>query len=246
MRRRAFSLVEVLVALALLVFLAGATTTFLRDLQRGRRTLLDINADLQSGSLVMDRLERDIATCVTAHAGSGGVRGNATSITVLSRASMPNVADAGDALRDIQATSLAWNDQTGALAITRYLPGASGSSTEEVSRRVERLRLRYHDGTDWRDTFDSATEKKLPVAVEVAIWFAPAGRPPVLATPEFDEEPDAGLGAAGVPMTLEDLDAMPADDMGLPIEDRVWGQPDRLRIIAVPDASVDAGEGRVQ
>jgi hypothetical protein len=236
----------VLVALALLVFLAGATTAFLRDLQSGRRVLMDVNTDLQSGSIVMDRLERDLATCVTGHGGTGGVVGNATSIKVLSRALMPGVVEAGDALRDLQATSLTWDERTGALAITRYLPGASGSSTEELSRRVERLRLRYHDGTDWRESFDSGSAKKLPVAVEVAIWFAPAGRDPVLAPVELDLD-EGALDEPGVPVSLDDLDAMFGDEeVGLPVDERVWGAPDRLRVIAVPDASVDAGEGRVQ
>lgn len=253
MRARAFTLVEVVVALTLLVLLAGGTSAFLRDLQRSRRVLLDLHGDLQAGSAVIELLERDLATCIAGNASAGpGISGREHSITVLSRGITPSLTDADDAMRDLQSSVVAWDERTGQVAVTRFTPGASGSATEVVSARVERLRLRYHDGVEWRDSFDSTRSKRLPVAVEVAVWFAPAGGAPRLApaTDPLAAESAEGSGELALPLSRDELDASFAEVQGGVSAgagaERVWGEPDRLRVIAIPDAVADQGRGRAQ
>ena len=82
------------------------------------------------------------------------------------------------------------------------------SSTTTIAN-IERVRFRAHDGEDWTSEFDSRAAKRLPSAVEVAVWFARPG------------------GGTGV-----------EEDAGAS-EMREWREPDRLRVIAVFDSSAD-------
>jgi hypothetical protein len=82
-----------------------------------------------------------------------------------------------------------------------------GPGWDTLSTRLARLRLRYHDGMQWRSEFDSAADG-LPRAVEVAMWFG--------AAPTAEPVESEGFG---VPEQRETR----------------WGRPDRLRVIAVPD-----------
>jgi hypothetical protein len=93
------------------------------------------------------------------------------------------------------------------------------------------MTVRYHDGRGWSDSFDSDEVGALPVAIEVALWFH-----------RWDWEPASGSAteAGGF-----DADAMALDD---PAEEQtnadeegigVTREPDRVRVIAIPDGGVE-------
>jgi hypothetical protein len=116
---------------------------------------------------------------------------------------------------------------------------------ETISDHVQALRLRYYDGEKWRDSFDSLSEGALPVAIEVALWFGDAGAgqsagPSVGASPPVAKgrarsgtpESDKGSGSAG------DGDSS-ANTPKAPLPSR---EPDRLRVIVVPDGPVTPGK----
>ena len=44
---------------------------------------------------------------------------------------------------------------------------------EEISPDIVGLRLRYYDGSDWLDTWDSTTSRTLPKAVEMTVYVKP-------------------------------------------------------------------------
>ena len=63
----------------------------------------------------------------------------------------------------------------------------------EIAPEVVSLNLRYHDGSDWADSWDSSEKEVLPRAVEVTIGIAPG-------KDSRDEEPKLFSIVAGLPM----------------------------------------------
>ena len=95
MIRRGFTLVEVLVATALMLALVGAMYGFLHDLVSVRARVLDLTARQRAAAAVLDALESRLACTLVADAVDGaGVRGDASSLTVLSRGVTARLAPA--------------------------------------------------------------------------------------------------------------------------------------------------------
>jgi hypothetical protein len=85
------------------------------------------------------------------------------------------------------------------------------------------VRFRYHDGRGWRDRYDSLSADRLPMAIEIAVWF------------DVPEDSEAG---GDEPFASDELDLEQADDA--PEDDaREHRLPDRLRVIIVPGGGVD-------
>jgi hypothetical protein len=101
---------------------------------------------------------------------------------------------------------------------------------------VGRVRFRFFDEGQWRDSFNSRAAGRLPRAIEIAVWLGPldadasdATRVPALA-------PDAATDPDGAPPFGAD-DADPASD---PDADDTPPRPaDRLRVFAIPDAAAE-------
>ncbi len=227
--RGGFTLIEVLLAIALISLLLGAMLTFIWDLL-DRRTVLARGArDLQAGDAVVERMEDDLLAGLAGDAGAGaGIDGTSTRLRIMSRGVwLPVSAGSGveataGTRRDLQGSEYAFDPSSGRASARRWnTTGAAGGggegSMEVVSERVRRLRLRYYDGQQWRDSFNSLTEGGLPVAVEVAVWFEGLGR-------EKAASRDSGDAAATA-------------------ADQRWGEPDRLRVIVVPDGPSAAWRG---
>jgi len=222
LRARAFTLVELLVALTLIALLSAAIGAFTWDLRAQRASLRDASEDRRVAGALFERLEEALATCIAIdRQGEPGLRGTPIELRIVHRATGLAADDAIARLGD-QQTAFVRFDEEG----ERLVGGADAEEPSPISARVERLRLRYHDGESWTDSFDSAEMGHLPAAVEVAVWFAPPGGPqPPETTPVEIEE-------GGLPIPT------PEEAMAQP--ERVWPEPDRLRIIAVP------GGGREQ
>lgn len=227
-RARAFTLLELLIAVALLFALSGAIFAFVRDLNTQRQAIGDRGRTTLRGAALFDHIERSLLTSVAEHEGVAGIVGDAESITVTSRSG----GGVGGAVR---AT---FSHEPGAAEI---VASSDAWPRSVLVEGVRRLRLRYLVGGQWRGRFDSMEQGGLPEAVEVALWFGGVDAEAVLA--ELAEDDAAGLGIGGVPddMLLPPMD-MPGGDafeMDMGFDDDL-GPPDRRRVIAVPDAS-DAG-----
>ncbi len=247
--RRAFTLLEVILAISLGVMLVAAMGSFAWNLLDRRATLLGVGRDVHAAAALIDRIEGDLLGAVAGDAKAGaGVQGTSTRLRLLTRGVWLAVgAGAGGAAAgDLQRSEYRFDPATARLTAARApagaAPGRDGRGEPEVvSERVERLRLRYFDGREWLDSFDSLASGTLPVAVEVAIWMAAPGAAPVTGsdlaepgrrmparTPGQDIERDSMASLPDAPATEESFD------------DRRWGEPDRLRIIVVPDGPVTA------
>ena len=216
-RRGGFTLMEVLLALALAAGLAGAVMSFAWNLLDRRAALVEHARRTRGGAAVLDRIERDlIGAMVSARDGTAGVEGTATSVRVLSRGVWLS-GDREGAPSDLQGSEIRLDAGAGRIVGRRWAGPDAGGDEEVVAGGVRRVRLRYLRGREWVETFDSAREGTLPAAVEVAVWF---GEPEV-------EPAQPGEGEA---------EARAATMRERPPE------PDRVRVIAVPDAA-GAGEG---
>jgi len=168
-RTRGVSLIELLVALGLAAALIAAVAGFIRNLSLARdRIESRANRD-RAVDAFLDALERAVATSVAEGEGSG-LEGHATSCTIHSAA--VDVAAAIDPIvMPFPETVQTWfgvDEEAAALLLRR-----GRGDAESLAVGVSSMRLRYHDGVEWVEDFDSGERGRLPVAIEVTITFAP-------------------------------------------------------------------------
>ncbi len=229
-RRKAFTLVEVLLALALLVGLIGALWVFLGNLQLSQRAVADEVERQVAATRILDCLEQQLAQSIAGVPGGGaetgaGVTGSALGLRILARGVPIVVQGSPDQPLggDLVGTTLAFDEGSSTMMFEQRTIGGGGSSVSARVGSVGAMRLRYFDGSTWSEAFDSAARGGLPPAVEVSIWFN---------KPETEEgalQPSVGTGEAGesgtageVPAALPNVPTVPAD---------------RVRIISIPDAA---------
>lgn len=206
--RRAFTMIEVLLALGLLAGLTAGVSSFVYSMTQSRRTVEKATDEEMVLSTFMDQLESDL-TSVVAGGGPGvpGVVGTADSLSLISRrVGIPTDPAMGEAASRGQLSDLRRTEYTfGSTLSARRHIGLDGP-VDSANAAVGAVQLRYYDGTQWAPTFSSATAGGLPIAIEVRVWRASAGE-----------------------VTFTDGKAS--------------RQPDRVRVIAVPDGPVASWKG---
>lgn len=228
-RTRGFTLLEVLLALGLIAMLAGGVMGFMLTLLHRRDGMSKHLIDAQSGAALLDRIESDILCGMAGDGGAGaGISGTTTSLRVLTRGvalpiepGMLGASKAGDR----QGSEYVFDAASGVLRARRWMSGEEtpAGEFEVVSDHLEAVRLSYFDGETWLGSFDSAAADNLPVAVEVALWFGTPQPPedgPAASAEPSDTTDTAGASVAAKP---------PAPPRR---------EPDRLRVIVVPDGPV--------
>lgn len=244
-RRRAFSLIEVMLAIGIVMVLAGVVYAFLFNLMDSRRRVVQYGDRSRVGVGMIEAIERDLMTTLAGDSRFGpGLKGSATSLTLLSRSvTLPIETDAQTVLGDLQGVRFEWERSFGQLRASRWdvLSGERAMS-EVISDEVEYLQFRYFDGRTWRGSFDSSAAGRLPVAIEVAVWFGDVQQ----ASAAQAAEPSAGgSDAAGQPGSeplIDPFDEAAWQDSIEPAPTVPTRQPDRVRVMVVPDAP-DVGLG---
>ena len=234
-RSHGFTLIEILISLALLVLLAGLLMGFLWNLSRDRRAILNVLQVQRAADVLIDRLEQDLAGAIASSADGAGIVGTEDDLFVRTRGVflVAPGASSGSNLGDEQTLSIRFNADTGTVVVSRTVAGHPAGDDDTLTDRVAKLRFRYHAGDRWRTSFNSERAGELPVAVEIALWFVSAGgeSPVPLQTDDAElfrvehDEPRDGL--------------QPFDDLSLEDEPSVdpsqVREPDRVRVIIVPD-----------
>lgn len=217
---RAFTLLEVLLAVALVAMLAGGVFGFLLNITDRRDRLLAATGEAQAAGVFFEMLEADLAFAIAGDAVHGaGVQGGPSNLRLLSRRVWVP-AGAGDraaAVGDLQLSEYTFEAGGGSLRLRRQSAGSGsgqGSSAETIGTGFEVLRFRYFDGTRWERFFDSKDRGTLPVAVEVAIW----------------NRRGTGGGGVAAPVVAVDDDLLEDDDDTIPLR-----APDRIRVISIAD-----------
>jgi prepilin-type N-terminal cleavage/methylation domain-containing protein len=245
--RRGFTLLEVMVAIGLILALSGGMWSLMSALGE-RRERLGLETTRSAGvAALFDQIENDLTTCVAADAEFGaGVKGDAESLTIVSRG--VGLASAA-AMSDARSTNYVFAGDS--LTVSRKERGDAGASAPMLER-IGRVRFRYFDGQEWTASFDSGAAEKLPVALEVAVWF---DVPPVIAERRAAESQAEDAAASGTDVRADnatefgaaasddasragvgdDADAAAVDE-----EEQDWGPAGRVRIFIVPDGPVSA------
>lgn len=232
--RKAFTLLEALIAIVLLGAIIGVAIRLLGDVSDARSRVEASLRRTEGVTLAIDLLADRIATATTtAVDGGAGITGDALScrVTGCGIASIRlDAASRRSPLLDRSTLELGWRD--GGLSL-RDDEGPWSLLAGDLAA----IRFRYHDGDDWRDLWDS-DQDGLPVAIEVEIWTTPW--PDGLAAdwmPEPIDPLDADIDAFGA----SDFDDSMFDDPGgfapppVPAEEDEIPLPDRRRVIAILD-----------
>jgi len=253
MTRRGFTLLEVLLAIAISGALLAAMFAFLWDMLATRDRVLAAAEHRRAAAVLIERVERDLVTCIAGDDVLGaGVAGDDRSLTILARDVPVRLASRGRhdgrILADLERTEYRFTPGSGSLEVRRglALPGErpDRAAFEQLGEGIHLVRFRYYDGRTWQDEFDSRANGGLPVAVEVAVWFD-AWPGAEIIEPEDDEDddepapggrrtfdPDAGFDESAF-AEISDF-----ENLGEPV-------PDRVRVILVPDAGEDPGASGV-
>lgn len=231
---RGFTLLEVLLAIALTMVIAGAAIGLATTLLERRAQIDDAAARDRGVAILMDQIEQDLMGVVAGNGGVSGFVGTAREMTLRVR---------GVTLRHedlIEARYRFVVSGEGTLKPGRVIARRGVSGTEEtLADGVAMLRLRYHDGVAWVEAFDSANKGELPWAVEIAVWL---GDPAEFAGDEAMPEP-VESGEDDEP-TRDEIGA--ASETGLSDgfgSDVILRPPDRVRVIMVPDGVGPMGTG---
>lgn len=174
--RRGFTLLEVIVTVAIVAVLAGGMLAFLNDVNARQRFLGEESQRARGVSAFFEALENDLATTAAFDPVHGaGLRGDETRLRVLSRGVGVGGAEGLEVSGEtrVREFSLAG----GVLRIGETV----------AAERIGRVRFRYHDGSAWRSSFDSSSAGGLAAAVEVSIWHERVTASPVPLS-EFEDE----------------------------------------------------------
>lgn len=254
------TLLELLIALGLTLALLGSLFAFFHNTIRSREDMLALTAKHRAAAVLIDRIENDLTFCIAGDSRHGaGVSGGATQLRILTRGVAAHLAERGTgdgaAFSDLQIAEYRFSTGSGlrarretaaaqptAEAVDSGPTQTSHRGFEPIADDLHRVRFRYHDGNDWRNAYDSQEEGRLPIAVEVAIWF--------------DEWPDS-YADEDEPLDDElereesaDRERMTFDPTGT-FDEVAWARradrdptfreppPDRLRVFTILDARED-------
>jgi prepilin-type N-terminal cleavage/methylation domain-containing protein len=252
--RRGFTLVELVIGIALVLVLVATSSSFFFELLGAREQITRINRRQVAVNTLIERVERDLMTSLVGDPQVGaGVRGDEAQITILARAVPAGLAERGTEAQVVFADleRAEYRFGAGRLRGRRAVLGDARRAPQpaDLGADVGRVRFRFHDGDRWRSSFDSLREDRLPHAVEIAVWFEPWPGEDTGTDPAPDEQdgetPDPGLEEAD-----PEADVQLDDEPVLALDDREGPAPDRVRVIVVPDADASgetdgdvAGEG---
>lgn len=226
-RLRGFSLIEVILAIALTMVIAGSAVALATTLLERRAQIDEAVVRDRGVAILMDQVEQDLMGVVAGTGRMSGFVGTGREVTLRVRGVSLRHEDLIEARYRFVASG------EGSLKPGRVVARRGASGTEEtLADGVALMRLRYHDGVSWVEAFDSASKGELPWAIEIGIWL---GDPAEFA-PEGAITGTGGEGRDGA------LDAGTVDGSGIGAG-VIMRAPDRVRVIMVPDGVGPMGAG---
>jgi len=157
--RRGFTLLEVVLALAILVAMLAVMTQFTWSVGQGQRRALD-RLDRQAAiDAIIDRLAVALDTGAASVAGEAGFRGDERALHMFVAQDRP-ADNTAIALGSRAAIDITFDEQKRTVQI-------GGGAALPIGD----LRLRFHDGQQWQHSFDSLEAGGLPAAVLVEAWI---------------------------------------------------------------------------
>lgn len=194
---RGFTLLEVLLALGIMSIVAVALFASLHVAFKSKRVAEGTLEPVRAGEAVMEMIRAELEGALPPGRGvlagpfvgrnwRGGAGGNGDDddVTFHTAADAPPFAERFGEVKRVELTVARMQD-TGERALARRVignllaPAAVEPDDEILCRGVASFNLRYYDGRQWWDSWDSSIENdSLPVAVEVTLELdPPAGAP---------------------------------------------------------------------
>lgn len=236
MKRRGFTLLEVLVVVGLTGVLVGSLSLFVNQLASTRASIRDRAVRDSTVTTTFDSLQDAVATCVArSQDGSAGVSGTPLSIRVSFEGTTVQRAMSGTperVLQPLDMVEVSFDPGNGRISISRDKRPASS-----LEGSVFAVRFRFFDGELWHEQWDSIAMDGLPTAVECSVWLKPwpGGR-----LPDWFPEEDGATGSFGDGDEDDELEDADFESFGalLELDEREdLPEPDRRRLILVPDPS---------
>ena len=184
---RAFTLLEMLVATALMAVVAGSLYASLHIAFRARRSALGATETVRKAELALDLVRQDLQAAMLPRGVLAGIftatddqdaQGRDADALVF-YASVPDLEPAqgtGD-VKQIELACETSDDGRSQVLVRLTTANLLAPETPEPEREVlctgvYAFNLRYFDGSEWQDSWDSSTaDDTLPVAVEVMLQF---------------------------------------------------------------------------
>jgi type II secretion system protein J len=187
-RRRAFTLIELIVAMAMVAILAMGLYASLQIAFRAQRSGEAAVEPSRTAQIAFELLQQDIENAMQPNPALIGMAGNfeATQstdsrgredddINFYTTADSPQHVDANGEIKNVELTVVQPQNSSDFVLIRRVTRNLTAQVTEQpdvevICRNVGGFTLQYFDGTNWDTTWDSTTEdNKLPVAVMVTL-----------------------------------------------------------------------------
>ena len=181
----AFTLLELLVATAMTAVLAGSLYATLHVAFKARRTATAVVEQMRKAELAVELIRADVEAAVVPRGilaggflGEDATDGAGWPMDVLMLHCTADGAAETEGVGDIRMVELACEpaeDGEGMILLRRLTLNLLRTTVEEpaeevLCRGVRSLDLKYFDGTDWQDNWDSAArDNTLPLAVEVTL-----------------------------------------------------------------------------
>ena len=233
---RGFTLLEVLLALAIIILLFATMTRVFDDLvdarARVRRSMMRTEGIAAALELLARSADAAVATGLD---GEAGVTGDSGSIRIARSGVATTRLGASEAgispVQDRHAVELAFRD--GALMVRDQ----DGGDAETLATGIFAIRFRYHDGREWSASWNSDAAG-LPVAIECSVWTTPwpdAAWPAWIPEPELDDESTIDRSDARLDVGLDE--SIEAFEIGTILEsDDPLPAPDHVRVVSILDA----------
>lgn len=228
--RRGFTLLEIVIAVGLLMVLMVGLFAYWSQVTTDRDRIEKHMRREQALRVFFTRLMSDIDTCLVGDAVHGtGIDGKPEQLRLRSRGvnALGALEGKPTTFVDRRVAEYRFVKASGALQVRGGAGDESGGWTTLITGLGD-ARFRYHDGSEWRDSFNALSAKRLPIAFEFAVWF----------TPDPDEEDDPSLGDSTELDGDPPLDPEPTSfefDEGDLASDEPRPLPDRVRVFVVPD-----------
>jgi prepilin-type N-terminal cleavage/methylation domain-containing protein len=180
-----FTLLEVLVAISLMAMVAGSLYGGMYVGIKAHRSATSAVAPARTAALTLELLRQDFDAALPpkgilagTFVATNGPAGGWDSLVFFSCANVPAEGHSGSDMRKVELSVETAADDPLPVLMRRVTTNLLASNTpllreQILCRRITTFNIRYFDGTQWLDSWDSAGEDNtLPTAVEVTLEFA--------------------------------------------------------------------------
>jgi general secretion pathway protein J len=181
--RRAFTLIEVLLALGITVIIGAVLAASLWATTKASRSAEAAVEESRQTSTTGDIMEREIANCLPPTGQlAGPFVGTTDDLMFYTTGPEPKAVVQGD-IRGIEYTTAPGQGNNNGMCVVRRVQSnllaqvINTPPDEVICQNVDSLEFWYYDGNEWQDSWDSTQQNNaLPIAVRFTLTLATTTR----------------------------------------------------------------------